>query len=80
MAATNEQIQQAVESFFLLFNAVAVFCKLLKNKKKNQILIFHILVMSCGYTLIESGGVRSQNAGHSLFKTLLILSKLNLII
>jgi ammonia channel protein AmtB len=31
--------------------------------------------MSCGYTLIESGGVRSQNAGHSLFKTLLILSK-----
>lgn len=31
--------------------------------------------MSCGYTLIESGGVRSQNAGHSLFKSLLILSK-----
>jgi Amt family ammonium transporter len=55
MSATAEQIQQAVESFFLLFNAVAVF------------------LMSCGYTLIESGGVRSQNAGHSLFKTLLIL-------
>ena len=34
-----------------------------------------VLVMSCGYTLIESGGVRSQNAGHSLFKTLLIFSK-----
>jgi hypothetical protein len=34
--------------------------------------------MSCGYTLIESGGVRSQNAGHSLFKTLLILSKYQL--
>ncbi|CAF1074355.1 unnamed protein product, partial [Didymodactylos carnosus] len=31
------------------------------------------ILMSCGYTLIESGGVRSQNAGHSLFKTLLIL-------
>lgn len=31
--------------------------------------------MSFGYTLIESGGVRSQNAGHSLFKSLLILSK-----
>ncbi|CAF2871350.1 unnamed protein product [Rotaria sp. Silwood2] len=55
MAATNEQIQQAVESFFLLFNGVVVF------------------LMSCGYTLIESGGVRSQNAAHSLFKTLLIL-------
>jgi len=35
------------------------------------------LVMSFGYTLIESGGVRSQNAGHSLFKSLLILSKLS---
>ncbi|CAF1250810.1 unnamed protein product [Adineta steineri] len=55
MAATNEQIQQAVESFFLLFNGVIIF------------------LMSFGYTLIESGGVRSQNAGHSLFKTLLIL-------
>ncbi|CAF2329932.1 unnamed protein product [Rotaria sp. Silwood2] len=55
MAATNEQLQQAIESFFLLFNGVVVF------------------LMSCGYTLIESGGVRSQNAGHSLFKTLLIL-------
>ncbi|CAF1172378.1 unnamed protein product [Rotaria sordida] len=54
MAATNEQIQQAIESFFLLFNGVVVF------------------LMSCGYTLIESGGVRSQNAGHTLFKTLLI--------
>ena len=32
--------------------------------------------MSCGYALIESGGVRSQNAGHSLFKTLLVFSKL----
>lgn len=31
--------------------------------------------MSCGYTLIESGGVRSQNAGHSLFKTLLVFSE-----
>jgi hypothetical protein len=31
--------------------------------------------MSFGYTLIESGGVRSQNAGHSLFKTLLVFSK-----
>jgi hypothetical protein len=49
--------------------------------KKNQIQnwIFYV-VMSCGYTLIESGGVRSQNAGHSLFKTLLILSKSNAII
>ncbi|CAF0898705.1 unnamed protein product [Adineta ricciae] len=55
MAATNEQLQQAVESFFLLFNGVVIF------------------LMSFGYTLIESGGVRSQNAGHSLFKTLLIL-------
>ena len=36
---------------------------------------FYFIVMSFGYTLIESGGVRSQNAGHSLFKTLLILSK-----
>jgi len=36
--------------------------------------------MSCGYTLIESGGVRSQNAGHSLFKTLLIFSKFHLMI
>ncbi|CAF0726961.1 unnamed protein product [Adineta steineri] len=52
--ATTDEIQQAVESFFLLFNGVIVF------------------LMSCGYTLIESGGVRSQNAGHSLFKTLLI--------
>lgn len=34
-----------------------------------------VLVMSCGYTLIESGGVRSQNAGHSLFKTLVIFSE-----
>lgn len=55
MAATNQQLQQAVESFFLLFNGVVVF------------------LMSFGYTLIESGGVRSQNAGHSLFKSLLIL-------
>ncbi len=80
MAATNEQLQQAIESFFLLFNGVAVFCKLLITKK-NQIRnwIFYV-VMSCGYTLIESGGVRSQNAGHSLFKTLLILSKSNAII
>ncbi|CAF1122303.1 unnamed protein product [Didymodactylos carnosus] len=35
--------------------------------------MYHVTIMSCGYTLIESGGVRSQNAGHSLFKTLLIL-------
>lgn len=55
MTATNQEIQSAVESFFLLFNGVVVF------------------LMSCGYTLIESGGVRSQNAGHSLFKSLLIL-------
>ncbi|UJR33721.1 hypothetical protein I4U23_021149 [Adineta vaga] len=54
MAATLDQLQQAVESFFLLFNGVVIF------------------LMSCGYTLIESGGVRSQNAGHSLFKTLVI--------
>lgn len=53
--ATTEQVERALESFFLLFNGVVVF------------------LMSCGYTLIESGGVRSQNAGHSLFKTLLIL-------
>lgn len=33
-----------------------------------------ISVMSCGYTLIESGGVRSQNAAHSLFKTFLVFS------
>jgi hypothetical protein len=45
-----------------------------------EICLFNfLLVMSCGYTLIESGGVRSQNAGHSLFKTLLILSKSNFI-
>jgi Amt family ammonium transporter len=52
---TTDDLQSAVESFFLLFNGVVVF------------------LMSWGYTLIESGGVRSQNAGHSLFKTLLIL-------
>jgi hypothetical protein len=34
MAATNEQIQQAVESFFLLFNGVVVFCKLFIIIKK----------------------------------------------
>lgn len=33
MAATNEQIQQAVESFFLLFNGVIVFCKLLYKEQ-----------------------------------------------
>lgn len=75
MAATNEQIQQAVESFFLLFNGVAVFRKYFSRSRRKDFLEF-VLVMSCGYTLIESGGVRSQNAGHSLFKTLLILSKL----
>jgi hypothetical protein len=81
MAATNEQLQQAVESFFLLFNGVVVFCKLLKTKKiESEYSICYILVMSFGYTLIESGGVRSQNAGHSLFKTLLIFSKFHLMI
>jgi hypothetical protein len=74
MAATNEQIQQAVESFFLLFNGVVVFCKLFNRKYSNP--KFYFLVMTFGYTLIESGGVRSQNAGHSLFKTLVIFSKL----
>jgi hypothetical protein len=77
MAATNDQIQQAVESFFLLFNGVVVFRKIFLKKINNKIKFLYILVMSCGYTLIESGGVRSQNAGHSLFKTLLIFSKLN---
>jgi hypothetical protein len=75
MAATNDQIQQAVESFFLLFNGVVVFRKIFLKKINNKIKFLYILVMSCGYTLIESGGVRSQNAGHSLFKTLLILGK-----
>jgi hypothetical protein len=76
MAATNEQLQQAIESFFLLFNSVVVFCKFINHEKKqSETTFFFCLVMSCGYTLIESGGVRSQNAGHSLFKTLLILSK-----
>ena len=73
--ATTDDLQSAIESFFLLFNGVVVFCKSLKTKNHVRNLIFYILVMSCGYTLIESGGVRSQNAGHSLFKTLLILSE-----
>jgi len=71
---TTDDLQSAVESFFLLFNGVVVFCKLSSNKIQIKFLIDH-LVMSWGYTLIESGGVRSQNAGHSLFKTLLILSE-----
>jgi hypothetical protein len=40
MAATNEQIQQAIESFFLLFNGVVVFCKFLNTKKKEVEFIF----------------------------------------
>jgi len=62
--------------YFLMASSFSV-----KRKKKQltfrSILISSFLVMSCGYTLIESGGVRSQNAGHSLFKTLLILSMLH---
>ena len=76
--ATVDQVESALESFFLLFNGVVVFCKAKKKQLTfRSILISSFLVMSCGYTLIESGGVRSQNAGHSLFKTLLILSMLH---
>ncbi len=40
MAATNDQLQQAVESFFLLFNGVVVFCKLFSRETlQNKILI-----------------------------------------
>jgi len=42
MPATAEQIQQAVESFFLLFNGVVVFCKLFKTKKLNKKMNFFI--------------------------------------
>ena len=74
--ATNDEIQQAVESFFLLFNGVIIFRKSTRFYSKHVYdEWFLLLVMSCGYTLIESGGVRSQNAGHSLFKTLVIFSK-----
>jgi hypothetical protein len=40
MAATNEQIQQAVESFFLLFNGVVVFCKLFLNKSNKELNLY----------------------------------------
>ena len=36
MAASNEQIQQAVESFFLLFNGVIVFCKSLASDEQRH--------------------------------------------
>ena len=74
MAATADQLEQALESFYLLFNGVVIFRKF-NARTSDRSSRVGFLVMSCGYTLIESGGVRSQNAGHSVFKTLLILSK-----